>query len=108
MTEFWCVPACISCKQADTCAKTFEIPADEIVRFRDLFRPSRMDRCWLPCGCDGIPWPIIETLGLNIVEILCNRHGWVKGTKNWKVKAQREAHKRVERYYRGLPFEPQF
>jgi hypothetical protein len=108
MTDFWCIPVCVGCKEIDSCAKTFDVPAEEIIQLRELWSPNRLEYCYLPCGCYGIPWPVVEMLGENIAWIDCTKHGSVKTTKNWKLKAKRAALKASRTYYRQLPMIPPY
>jgi hypothetical protein len=51
------------------------IKASEYVRSRAVSNPFR-NRVYLPCGCAGLDWPIVQTLGSVVKEILCDTHGW--------------------------------
>ena len=108
MTDFWCVPACIKCKELDDCVKMYDVPAEETVLLREPWSPNRLEYCFKPCGCWGIPWPIVEMLGENIAWVECSRHGMVKTTKNWRDKAKKTALAESRKRYRQLPMEPPF
>lgn len=47
----------------------------------------------LPCGCLGLPWPVVQTFGTDIEEIMCDRHGWLVLPPKKRAKMRRDAHK---------------
>lgn len=44
------------------------------------------DTAVLPCGCYGMPWPLVHKLGENFDSVFCEAHGWLKVTKATKEK----------------------
>lgn len=40
---------------------------------------------YLPCGCFGLPWPIVEKLGDHIATVECEEHGTLEFDKRkWR------------------------
>lgn len=83
-STFNCFPVCKACRVSGICAT--------VVKKEELASLPRKNphagSVRLPCGCLGLPWPIVEVFAKGIKEIHCDRHGWKKVTdshqKTWR------------------------
>ena len=105
--SFACIPVCKSCRETQSCLKAIAVPAGESLRARESADPHA-GTIVLPCGCWGLPWPVVHTLGAP-PEIYCERHGWMKITPAKRKKMQMEAQRRAVGYVQAtLPDEPPY
>lgn len=107
-----CIPSCLKCRTAGECDKSYaprapmlaalvapEGGTDGITLDRDEWSPERAPRdphagqIRLPCGCLGLPWPVVQAFGSHIEEIYCERHGWLVLPPKKKEKLRRDAHR---------------
>lgn len=113
MTDFMCMPSCIECRTADYCAGpssvhgAYERPHGEVPAWLPDIKPPRKprdpypnDSVILPCGCWGLPWPLVHTLGENFDEIFCEAHGWLKLTKTSKERMKKTATQQYAHFLR--------
>lgn len=92
--EFPCVPSCIECRRAGLCSKPLaqSFAPNETVQARKP-RDPHAGIVVLPCGCWGLPWPLVHKLGDNFDEIFCDRHGWMKVTAEGKKRMKKTANR---------------
>lgn len=96
---FPCVPPCIECRRAGLCNKPVESFAHgETVQTRKRSDPHA-GIVVLPCGCWGLPWPLVHKLGENFDSIFCDRHGWLKITEAKKKKMKIDADRMMKPDY---------
>jgi len=105
MTEYGCDPACVPCRKARQCARVSSIQAGQVQSRRYEWAPNRLATIRLPCGCAGIPWPLVHYFGTSIYEVDCSKHGPQKfNTKEIakaREKAQKEAAKAAKKRSSG-------
>ena len=91
MTDYFCYPVCKSCTDSGTCVKLLpemdSVPPDEYIRTRAV-RNFNIPSAYLPCGCFGLPWPIIDIFGKDISEVLCENCGWISVKKGYKFSSE--------------------
>lgn len=109
VNKFNCIPVCKACKDADICAKANLVSKSETIRTRRI-HDSHAGTIVLPCGCFGLPWPLVHTLGENFSYIFCDRHGWLKFTAANKKRMLAAAAKFADIELKGTLFsdEPPF
>lgn len=73
-----CMPVCKPCREAGACVKPKYISPSELLASRKPRNPHADGVITLPCGCPGLPWPVIHVLGSHIREISCETHGWME------------------------------
>jgi hypothetical protein len=97
-----CIPSCLKCRTSGLCDQSYAlksgldgitVPRDEEIRTRAHSDPHG-GQVRLPCGCLGLPWPIVQAFGTDIEEIMCDRHGWLVLPKKKREKMRRDAHKK--------------
>ena len=90
-----CVPVCKLCREQGRCDKAIEVPASENIRANTVWAPNLIPVADFPCGCRGIPWPVVHKLGENFDTVTCDKHGPQKLTKqrkkDWIAAAKRHA-----------------
>lgn len=97
--NYKCIPVCRKCRDAGACDQSFALarqgdgitlePDDEVMTRAP--RDPHAGLCVLPCGCYGLPWPIVTEFGSHIEFIACDRHGWIKVPKSKREKMKAEA-----------------
>ena len=90
--RFDCIPVCKACRDANACVKADRVRVSETIRTRRIKNPHA-GTVVLPCGCFGLPWPLVHKLGENFDSIFCDRHGWMKLTKVSKKRMLESANK---------------
>ena len=114
--NYKCIPVCRKCRDAGACDQSFALarqgdgitlePDDDVMT--RVPRDPHAGLIVLPCGCYGLPWPIVETFGTGIEEIFCDRHGWltIKPKRREKMKTAAAALKRgtPEGLFDDVPF----
>lgn len=99
-----CIPSCLKCRKSGLCDRSYgpqggadgiTIPRDEEVRTRASSDPHA-GQVRLPCGCLGLPWPVVQAFGSHIEEILCDHHGWLVLPPKKREKMRRDAHKKSQ------------
>ena len=86
--DYACQPACVPCRKQRTCI----VPSQEARQARS-WAPNSLPNIKMPCGCVGIPWPLIHVFGTNIYELDCPKHGTVRYTVEQKKRVRRKAQK---------------
>lgn len=95
LAESFCYPVCLACGVAGVCGRVGEIKPVKVVRRGGGWSPNRLKVEVFTCGHAGIPWPLIQRLGLGVVEVLCDEcGGWVRheagGVKGKGKRGKRE------------------
>lgn len=94
----FCFPECRECVSAGKCEKQIAFARAHPRSRNANWAPNTLEMVELPCGCVDIPWPIIYNFTDSIIEILCDKHGVQKITKEQK--------KRWKRIIKDMKFEP--
>jgi hypothetical protein len=97
LTDYACVPACKSCREAGTCVRASD-PAVMLADYKagaplPYWAPNAEPDTLLKCGCT-VPWPIV-TLIARGRPIFCSEHGWQKGIPETEIQRTRRLFKKL-------------